>query len=62
METGPGFGSRFLLRLSVAQRERIRGRRIRREKMPMMIDPMPIIASAGRSVAVLGAIIPSAAA
>jgi hypothetical protein len=55
-------GPAFLLRDSVSQRERSRGWRMRRKKIPRSIEPMPIMASAGRYVAVFGAIIPSASA
>jgi hypothetical protein len=55
-------GPAFLLRDSVSQRERSRGWRMRRKKIPRSIEPRPIMASAGRYVAVFGAIIPSASA
>jgi hypothetical protein len=54
--SGPAFSSRG----DAVQRERSRGRRTRRKKIPMSIAPIPIIASAGSIVAVFGAIIPSA--
>ena len=59
--SGPAFFTCSLVLIG-AQRERSRGRRTRRKKIPISMAPTPIIASAGRIVAVFGAISPSAAA
>ena len=59
--SGPAFFTCSLVLIG-AQRERSRGRRTRKKKIPISMAPTPIIASAGRIVAVFGAISPSAAA
>lgn len=52
----------FFVSERATQRERRRGRRTRRKKIPRSIAPTPIMPSAGRIVAVFGAISPASAA